>query len=187
MWLAPERWRVFWRRARPRRQVQGRVQRRLWCGPARVEVAALSVATSTGSACCCGSSRARAARIATRCSPLCMLELLRDWWRHWRGHKAWLFPRPAIRSNRMSTRSSIGPAICGSEHGGDHSSAWSRRTRCGIVLQPIFWSDIDIRVISAAGMRSSTRRRSTRASPPTDARGHEPAGASQSAKDGPPA
>ena len=37
------------------------------------------------------SSGARAARIATRCSPRVLLELLRDWWRIARP-RGWLFP-----------------------------------------------------------------------------------------------
>ena len=65
-----------------------------------------------------------------------LLELLRDWWRIARP-KAWLFPgRDPLQP--MSTRQLNGPAM--------RQRAWRRspsaclRTRCGIVLQPIFWS-----------------------------------------------
>ncbi|HYM71626.1 MAG TPA: tyrosine-type recombinase/integrase [Stellaceae bacterium] len=62
-------------------------------------------ATSTPSACCCGSNRARAARTATRC---CRRNCLSCWWREGRRLGAllpggWLFPgRNAVEP--LSTR-----------------------------------------------------------------------------------
>ena len=79
---------------------------------------------------------ARAARIATRCSPLCCLNFCATGGAL-RGQRLGC-SQAAIRSNPCRRASSTGPAM--------RQRAWRRspsaclRTRCGIVLQPIFWS-----------------------------------------------
>ena len=86
--------------------------------------------TSTASACCSASSRARAEGPHMACCRRGCWQLLRDWWVQWPARRAGCF-RAATRCCRSRPASSTVP-VTSRRCGGDRE-AWCRRIRSGTV------------------------------------------------------
>ena len=135
------------------------------------EVAALKVADIDSERMLIRVERGKGGRYRNAMLPADLLTLLREWWKvgHQQGvmHRdGWLFPgQHAMKP--ISTRPGNCIASSSRRHRPRRSPSGSDRTHCGTALPPISWSRRPIFGSSRFywDIRSSTRRRSTPASP----------------------